>query len=557
MHRSRLLRLLFLVGSAVLLGGAPLRAQTTTTVNYIDGQVDTTSYTGSKVYLNIDSGSAAQTGNVSASHTLYKTGSGTLSLPSQSADILVVQGGTLKVYAVWAPDSVELGTSPSDGGNLNQGGSLAFLHPNYLHTGRFVMWSFSSLTIDRNVETRVVDEFAVNGDNNQINLSRCTLEAGIVSVYGSGNKLNIGIGTGVGINYLFLGQDSSNNQMTVDGRGTWRTFHQSYIGLDAGSGVASTNNSLTVQNGGTMQADGGLILAGSINSNTTNSSGTLNVGAPDLANPTTAGRVTGAGVLFGGGTAAINFNQTDATTFSVSINGPGTVTQRGTGTTTLAGDSGFSGTTVVEAGTLIAGRNTAFGSSSVAVHGGTLDVGGYTLGNTLTLDGGTLAGTGTLTGAVSLGSGATLAPGNSPGTLTFTNGLTLNDGAALNFELGTTSDLLRISGGTLTGSTSAGGITLNLADAGGFTAATYTLFDFSGATTSSFNVSDFTFGSTIAGYTYSLALVGDTLQLTAAVSAVPEPATYATALAAVALLATALRRRRSRSPQPPVSPPRE
>jgi hypothetical protein len=66
-------------------------------------------------------------------------------------------------------------------------------------------------------------------------------------------------------------------------------------------------------------------------------------------------------------------------------------------------------------------------------------------------------------------------------------------------------------------------------------------FDFSGATTSGFDLSDFTLGSTLAGYTYDLALVDSTLQLTA--SAVPEPAACA-ALASLAALGLAAWRRR-------------
>ena len=122
-------------------------------------------------------------------------------------------------------------------------------------------------------------------------------------------------------------------------------------------------------------------------------------------------------------------------------------------------------------------------------------------------------------------------------------GLTLNDGAVLDFQLGTASDLLRISGGTLTGSASAGGIKLNLATAGGFGANTYTLFDFTGATTNSFDLSDFTLGTTISGYTYAFNLDASSLQLVATASAIPEPGTYALMAGMLALGVTIVRRR--------------
>ncbi len=245
------------------------------------------------------------------------------------------------------------------------------------------------------------------------------------------------------------------------------------------------------------------------------------------------------------GSATLTVNQTSDRTFSGIISGTGGLAKSGSGSLILSGDNSFSGGTSLEGGTLLAAHDSAFGTGAVTVSAGILDIGTRTLANAITLTGGTLRGSGTVGGLTTIADGATLAPGNSPGTLTFTHGLTLDDGAILNFELGTTSDLLRISGGTLTGSASAGGITLNLADAGGFTAASYTLFDFSDATTSSFDVSDFSFGSTIAGYTYQLTLVGSTLQLTATASAVPEPSTYA-AILGVCAIGLALIRRHKR-----------
>jgi hypothetical protein len=192
----------------------------------------------------------------------------------------------------------------------------------------------------------------------------------------------------------------------------------------------------------------------------------------------------------------------------------------------------------------MAGRGGLASTSSIVVtSGATFDVsglsGGFTFGS-----GQTLGGSGSINGLTTFASGSHLAPGNSPGTITFTNGVTLNNGSILDFELGTTSDLIRVSGGLLTGSASAGGITLNLANSGGFAPATYILFDFTGATTSSFDLSDFTLGSTISGYTYSLALNGNALELTSVATAIPEPSTYALIFGAGVLGVAGYRRRR-------------
>jgi autotransporter-associated beta strand protein/T5SS/PEP-CTERM-associated repeat protein len=217
-------------------------------------------------------------------------------------------------------------------------------------------------------------------------------------------------------------------------------------------------------------------------------------------------------------------------TFSGSLGGdyPAfALTKSGTGTLTLSGTHTYTGATAVNVGSLFV--NGTLGATPLSLASGA-----------------TLGGTGTLGGLTTLSSGAHLAPGNSPGTLTFTHGLTLLASSILDFELGTTSDLIRVSGGTLTGPTS-GLVTLNLTDAGGFAAGTYTLFDFTSAATSSFDAADFTFGTTLPGYTYALSLTGGTLQLTATASAIPEPSTYAALLGAAALALAAHRRRQIRS----------
>jgi fibronectin-binding autotransporter adhesin len=208
---------------------------------------------------------------------------------------------------------------------------------------------------------------------------------------------------------------------------------------------------------------------------------------------------------------------------SLGLAGAGALTKQGTGTLTLTGANTYTGATAVSAGTLQV--NGSLGATALSV-----------------ANGATLSGSGTLGGLATFASGAILAPGNSPGTLTFTNGLTLANGSILSFELGTASDLIRVSGGTLTGSASAGGITLNLSNSGGFAPATYTLFDFTSAATSSFEVSDFAFGTTISGYSFNLAFSGSTLQLTA--SAIPEPSTYAVMAGLAAFGLVVFRRRR-------------
>lgn len=232
--------------------------------------------------------------------------------------------------------------------------------------------------------------------------------------------------------------------------------------------------------------------------------------------------------------------------------------------------------------TLAAGDTGTVSSASKAVHVGqnagsdnnTLSIGGTltanqinvgatgNTGNSLVIDGSVTApvsvasgsevsGSGTLNGLLTLSSGAIFSPGNSPGMLTLTSGLTLEASSVLNFELGAPSgtagvdsDLIMITGGSLTGPSS-GLVTVYFTDAGSFGVGTYDLINYASATLSNFEATDFTVGSGIAGYDFSFGLSSNILQVTTSVSAVPEPSTYAVIFGAIALGGAACRRRRA------------
>ena len=160
--------------------------------------------------------------------------------------------------------------------------------------------------------------------------------------------------------------------------------------------------------------------------------------------------------------------------------------------------------TVVNAGALLV--NNAAGSgvsprSAVQVNGGGTLGGNGAIGN-----GGTLA-------LVTVHAGGTIAPGSSTGTLTLRDGLTLQDGAKLACELGTAGDLLKVAGGTFTGS-GKGGVSVSVADAGGLVVGnTYDLMDWTGATLKGVEVDDFIIDQ--AGkFTGTFQISGSKLQIT-------------------------------------------
>ena len=163
-----------------------------------------------------------------------------------------------------------------------------------------------------------------------------------------------------------------------------------------------------------------------------------------LAPTTLRGAVQVTGNVPAGAPVAIE--TTGPSLASGSFSGAMTLTKTGTATLTLAGTNTYTGTTTVNAGTLLVTGSTAAAS-------------GVTVNNTAIL-----GGTGTIGGAVALTSGTTLSPGVSAiGTLTVNNSLTLNAGSTVVMEISknggiATSDLIT----GLTGSLSyAGTLTID------------------------------------------------------------------------------------------------
>jgi len=138
------------------------------------------------------------------------------------------------------------------------------------------------------------------------------------------------------------------------------------------------------------------------------------------------------------------------------------------GQLTLTAANAYSGVTTVNGGTLLVNNSTGSGTGSGAVE---------------VHSGGTLGGTGSITGNVMVNAGGSLAPGASIGTLTVNGNLVLSAGSTNVFEVdGTTpnSDALAL-GGAVT----YGGV-LRISPSGAFTnGQTVTLFTGAGATSAS------------------------------------------------------------------------
>ncbi|WP_170157520.1 autotransporter domain-containing protein [Roseimicrobium gellanilyticum] len=284
-----------------------------------------------------------------------------------------------------------------------------------------------------------------------------------------------------GIGVMLSGGGTLTNTGTISGGLGGVGLNQQFPFVYHASAVILGNNASLVNSGtvsgglsgGNGSADGFAIYSDTGAVSVENEDGGIINGNIQLASE--ANTVT----LHTGSTLNGNLNMGTSLGASLVLTGTSTDTQdysaAVTGTTSLSG-----------ALTVVGGTWTL---DEVLSHtGGTTVSGGALLvevtlgaGDFAVKTGGTLGGSGTVGGSVTVTDGI-LAPGSSPGKLTIGGGLSLSSASILHFELGSPSgtagvdsDLLVVGGALVLDGK------LNITDAGGLEAGTYTLISYSGA----------------------------------------------------------------------------
>ncbi|WP_323014840.1 autotransporter outer membrane beta-barrel domain-containing protein, partial [Devosia sp.] len=361
--------------------------------------------------FDVTAGTLTQSGMISGSGPLNKTGVGTLTLTGNSAGFsgaTTVTDGTLRLEGLLGGNKAAKGTgiieaavatafsgetveaegagiinlSVTGAGNgaifrLEDNGTVNVLATNALSATSRVYFTDPDTRLRLNGYSTTVGELAVSNDHQGIITNEGSAQAAVLTVGRSGSS-------------------SSFTGTIEDGAGGGT------LGLALADGILelwgpNTYTGGTTINGGTLRA----IRAGAFVDSTAYAvnGGTLDLGGFDLTMASLSG--TGGTVAFGA--ANLTVDQAASTTYAGVLTGTGAFIKSGTGTLALTGDaSAFAGTTTVGSGALVVG------------------VGGSgALGGVLTVDaGGRLGGTGTVGTAgmtTTIAAGAVHAPGNSIG----------------------------------------------------------------------------------------------------------------------------------------------
>jgi fibronectin-binding autotransporter adhesin len=272
-------------------------------------------------------------------------------------------------------------------------------------------------------------------DNGVLSFDRSDSVTFAGTISGTGSVTQIGTGTTIltGSNTYTGGTTISAGRLQL---GNGQTTG-SITGNAIDNGILAFDRSDSVTFAGAISGTGSVTQTGTgttiLTGNNTYTGGTtISAGTLQLGNGGTTGSITG-NVIDNG---VLAFNRSDLVTFGGVISGTGSLVKQGAGTLTLPGANTYTGTTTVNAGSLIVDGSIV--SQQTFVNAGAF-----------------LGGHGTIGG--SLSNSGTVGPGDSPGTLTVANDYTQNATGTLRIQIGGLAanqhDLLAVNGRVTLGGT--------------------------------------------------------------------------------------------------------
>ncbi|RBP42406.1 autotransporter-associated beta strand protein [Roseimicrobium gellanilyticum] len=374
-----------------------------------------------------------------------------------NAGLLTLNGGTLGAFASFTIDDANRGvTLGSSGGTFD------------VETG-FTLTVANVITGTGGLAKTGAGTLVLSGVNTYAGLT--TVTAGILNVQGNSALGTADAGTVV----------SSGTTLQVQGN------------IDLGAEALTLSGvGVTGQAGALVNVSGTNIIGGAL---TLGADTTIASLAGQLNLTSTAAVVGNNSVLTL--TGAGNGSLSGAMDASVK-----SLTKSGAGNWILNGANTYTGATTVTNGTLTIGSAGSLGNTEVTVQtGATFNVLGTTGTSEVSVQtGGTLAGSGTMGGAVTLVNGSTLSAGDSlvagsTGTLSIGGGLSLANETSLNFNLGTDSDRVAVTGNLLLNGV------LRIHQGVGFgEASSYTLFSYTGTLADA----GLALAGPLSGYNYSI-----------------------------------------------------
>ena len=450
-------------------------SQTNGVVTISGGAIANGTLTGTSFIAN-NASAATVSAVLAGSSGLTKSGAGTLTLTAantftgnlfgKAGTVVIDSGGKVNTGGNYC----SIGTTTNDNATLTLKGTGTFTNSSDFNLGDLTN-AVGTLNVQDSASL-TVGQFYIGSAN----ATGSTATGTVNQTGGSIFETNSGIGffaiggrtsvSGVGIYNMSGGTLTAAAGIRVGGSGTGTLNVSGTAVINANGGI---NVARLTSSAGTVNLDGGTVntlnLTSSTGINATNNFNGATV-KPTSANTWISG-LTVANIRNGGAildTAGFNVAVPQTLSHS-SLAGDnatdGGLTKNGLGTLALSGANTYSGTTTINAGTLLVTNTTGSGTGT----GGVI------------VSGGTLSGSGTIAGAVTVNAGGILTPGTAAiGTLTLGNTLSL--AGIANFRINKTGVTITSDQVAGAASVTAGG-TLNVTAAGDTLADgdTFTLFN--------------------------------------------------------------------------------